>query len=224
MSIAHWPVAERPREKLLERGASVLSDAELLAIFLRTGIRGHSAVDLGRDLIRRFGSLSGLLCAQEQDVTALPGLGPSKVAQLLAVRELAHRALREEMAATNILDSPERVSDYLRLLMGGHEVEVFMVIFLSVRNHILTAQELFRGTLTETRVYPREIVRLALRHNAAALILAHNHPSGEPEPSMPDLLVTEALQRLLREVDIRLLDHVIVTRQQTVSLAARGYC
>ncbi|BEV71440.1 MULTISPECIES: DNA repair protein RadC [unclassified Paludibacterium] len=223
MAISHWPVLERPREKLLARGPAALSDAELLAIFLRSGARGRSAVDLGRELLNRFGSLSGLLFARVSEVTALGGLGPVKAAGLLAVRELAQRALREEMAQDDVLDTPQRVSDYLRLRLGASDIEIFMVIFLSVRNHVITAQELFRGSLTETRVYPREVVRLALQHNAAGLILAHNHPMGDPEPSLPDYLVTDTLKKLLREVDIKLLDHVVVTRQKTFSMAERGY-
>lgn len=223
MAISHWPELERPREKLLARGAAALSDAELLAILLRSGTHGRTAVDLGRELLARFGSLSGLLFAGSDEVTSLRGLGPGKAAGLMAARELAQRALREEMSRQDVLETPQQVSDYLRLHLGGSEIEIFMVIFLSVRNHVITAQELFRGSLTEIRVYPREVVRLALQYNAAGLILAHNHPGGDPQPSVPDLLVTETLQRLLREVDIRLLDHVVVTQQKTFSMAERGY-
>jgi DNA repair protein RadC len=223
MSIADWPCAERPREKLLNAGPASLSDAELLAIFLRTGVRGMNAVDLARGLIHAFGSLSALMNASLAEFSAYPGLGQVKYVQLRAVRELSQRALREELGRGDVLDGPERVQDFLRLLIGQRDIEVFIALFLSARNHVLAVKEVFRGTLTETRVYPREIVRHALLSNAAAVIVAHNHPSGRAEPSMADRRLTELLKTALELVDIRLLDHFVVTAQYTVSFCERGW-
>lgn len=223
MSIAIWPSSERPREKMLRLGAVSLSDAELLAIFLRTGVRGASAVDLARQLIGTFGSLSQLLQADLPTLSAIPGIGPVKYVQLMAARELSRRALLEELSAGDVLDSPDRVRDYLRLLIGNRDIEVFVVILLSVRNHVLSVEEVSRGTLTETRVYPREILRLALLQNAAAVIVAHNHPSGTAEPSAEDRLLTEVLKQSLNLVDISLLDHFVVSSTQAVSFAERGW-
>ena len=202
MSIAHWPEAERPREKLLQRGPAVLSDAELLAIFLRTGIRGCSAVDMGRQLIQRFGSLGKLLSAEPGDFARGSGLGPAKYAQFMAVKELARRVLAEEMQLGDALSSPQAVRQYLRLAIGVRDVEVFVALFLTAQNRVLAVEEIFRGTLTETRVYPREIVRRALQHNAHAVIVAHNHPSGVAEPSAADRALTASLKQALALVDI----------------------
>lgn len=223
MSIAHWPEAERPREKLLQRGPAVLSDAELLAIFLRTGIRGCSAVDMGRQLIQRFGSLGKLLAAEPGDFARGSGLGPAKYAQFMAVKELARRVLAEEMQLGDALSSPQAVRQYLRLAIGVREVEVFVALFLTAQNRVLAVEELFRGTLTETRVYPREIVRRALQHNAHAVIVAHNHPSGVAEPSAADRTLTASLKQALALVDISLLDHFVVTGSHAESLAERGW-
>ncbi|MDC7710935.1 RadC family protein [Vogesella indigofera] len=223
MSIAHWPEAERPREKLLQRGPAVLSDAELLAIFLRTGIRGCSAVDMGRQLIQRFGSLGKLLAAEPGDFARGSGLGPAKYAQFMAVKELARRVLAEEMQLGDALSSPQAVRQYLRLAIGVREVEVFVALFLTAQNRVLAVEELFRGTLTETRVYPREIVRRALQHNAHAVIIAHNHPSGVAEPSAADRALTASLKQALALVDISLLDHFVVTGSHAESLAERGW-
>jgi DNA repair protein RadC len=223
MSITDWPCAERPREKLLNAGAATLSDAELLAIFLRTGTKGINAVDLARRLIQEFGSLSGLLNARLADFIARPGLGQVKYAQLMAVRELSQRALREEFEQGDILDQPGRVREYLRLYIGQREIEVFVVIFLSARNHVLAVKEVFYGTLTETRVYPREILRYSLQYNASGVIVAHNHPSGDSEPSLADIKLTEKLKSSLEMVDIRLLDHFVVTGHRTVSFRERGW-
>lgn len=223
MSIAHWPEAERPREKLLQRGPAVLSDAELLAIFLRTGIRGCSAVDMGRQLIQRFGSLGKLLSAEPGDFARGSGLGPAKYAQFMAVKELARRVLAEEMQLGDALSSPQAVRQYLRLAIGVREVEVFVALFLTAQNRVLAVEELFRGTLTETRVYPREIVRRALQHNAHAVIVAHNHPSGVAEPSAADRALTASLKQALALVDISLLDHFVVTGSHAESLAERGW-
>lgn len=222
MSIAHWPEAERPREKLLQHGAGALSDAELLAILLRTGVRGRSAVDMGRQLLQRYGTLGRLMVASRQDFARDPGLGPAKFALFMAVRELTRRLLAEEVCASDVLSSPEAVRQYLRLAIGACDVEVFMVIYLSVQNGVLACEEAFRGTLNETRVYPREIVRRALHHNASALIVAHNHPSGVAQPSAADLALTVALKQALALVDICLLDHFVVTGSHAESLAERG--
>lgn len=223
MSIAHWPEAERPREKLLQRGPAVLSDAELLAIFLRTGIRGCSAVDMGRQLIQRFGSLGKLLAAEPGDFARGSGLGPAKYAQFMAVKELARRVLAEEMQLGDALSSPQAVRQYLRLAIGVRDVEVFVVLFLTAQNRVLAVEEVFSGTLTETRVYPREIVRRALQHNAHAVIVAHNHPSGVAEPSAADRALTASLKQALALVDIGLLDHFVVTGSHAESLAERGW-
>ncbi|MDC7699613.1 RadC family protein [Vogesella indigofera] len=223
MSIAHWPEAERPREKLLQRGPAVLSDAELLAIFLRTGIRGCSAVDMGRQLIQRFGSLGKLLAAEPGDFARGSGLGPAKYAQFMAVKELARRVLAEEMQLGDALSSPQAVRQYLRLAIGVRDVEVFVALFLTAQNRVLAVEEVFRGTLTETRVYPREIVRRALQHNAHAVIVAHNHPSGVAEPSAADRALTASLKQALALVDISLLDHFVVTGSHAESLAERGW-
>jgi len=223
MAISFWPRGERPREKLLTRGAAALSDAELLAIFLRTGVRGSSAVDLARQLLQKFGSLTCLFEADLAQVSALPGVGPVKYAQLMAARELCRRALGETLHRADVLDHPDRVRDYLRLLIGHRDIEIFVVIFLSVRNHVVSVEEVSRGTISETRVYPREIVKLALLRNAAAVIVAHNHPSGVAEPSVEDRRLTEVLKRSLQMVDISLLDHFVVTSRQAVSFAELGW-
>lgn len=223
MAISDWPTAERPREKLLARGASALSDAELLALFLRVGVRGKSAVDLARDLIERFGSLTRLCNASAAAFSAVPGMGPAKYAQLQAVLELARRALNERMRDTDMLDTPDAVRNWLRLRIGSLPHEVFWVLMLDARNCLIDATELFRGTLTQTSVYPREVVKLALAHNAAAVILAHNHPSGTREPSQADEFLTRNLKQALDLVDIRVLDHFVVTAHaEPVSFAERG--
>ncbi|THF60625.1 RadC family protein [Pseudothauera rhizosphaerae] len=223
MAITDWPADERPREKLLARGARNLSDAELLALFLRVGVRGRSAVDLGRDLLAHFGSLTCLCNASAADFARLPGMGLAKYAQLQAVMELARRALGEEMAERDVLDTPGAVRDWLRLRLGSLPHEVFAVLLLDARNRLIEAVELFRGTLTQTNVYPREVVKLALAHNAAAVILAHNHPSGAAEPSHADELLTASLKQALALVDIRVLDHFVVTAHGApLSFAERG--
>ncbi|MCC6608560.1 MAG: DNA repair protein RadC [Burkholderiales bacterium] len=222
MAIAHWPAHERPREKLLARGPRALSDAELLAIFLRTGVRGASAVDLGRSLLARCGSLSGVFGADPRMLTAVPGLGTAKYAQLQAAFELARRALGETIAARDALCSPAAVRDYLRLSLAGRDHEVFLAVLLDAQNRVIAEEELFRGTLTQTSVYPREVVKCALRHNAAAVIFAHNHPSGVAEPSQADCTLTDTLRRSLALVDVRVLDHLVVGREAVASFAERG--
>jgi len=222
MAISDWPPQERPRERLLALGAASLADAELLAILLRTGVRGKSAVDLARQLLSRFGSISALLEAGSTGVGETPGLGGAKLAQLKAALELARRALREEISARDALSSPRAVRDYLRLALAGREQEVFMVLLLDAQHRVIASEELFRGTLTQTSVYPREVVKCALGHNAAAVIFAHNHPSGVAEPSHADEILTRSLKTALALVDIQVLDHFIVAGTRTMSFAERG--
>jgi DNA repair protein RadC len=222
MAISDWPVDDRPREKLLRKGAEALSDAELVAILLRTGAQGRSAVALARDTLTRFGSLSGLLAADAGSFTSACGLGRAKYAQLQAVLELARRALRESIDRGPALGSPQAVRDYLRLKLKDRPHEVFVVVFLDAQNRVLGVEELFRGTLTQTSVYPREVVKRALAHNAAALILAHNHPSGVAEPSRSDETLTLALKQSLALVDVRVLDHFVIGAGAAMSFAERG--
>ena len=222
MAITDWPVDDRPREKLLAKGADALSDAELLAIFLRTGIRGKSAVDLARDLLTSSGSLSALCSAGESDVCELPGMGQAKYAQLQAVMEMARRTLKEKLATGNALNSPSAVRDFLRMKLQALPHEVFFVLFLDAQNRVIGSEELFRGTLTQTSVYPREVVKRALHHNAGAVIFAHNHPSGVAEPSHADETLTQALKQALALIDVRVLDHFIVAGSGVLSFAERG--
>lgn len=222
MAITDWPMGERPRERLLKEGAHALSDAELLAIFLRVGVRGKSAVDLARDLMSRFGGLNGLFFASRQACTQVHGLGDAKYAQLQAVLEMSRRALAEEMHARDALSSPAAVRDYLRLKLAGLPHEVFLAVFLDAQNRVLEAEELFRGSLTQTSVYPREVVKRALAHNAAGIILAHNHPSGVAEPSQADRWLTDQLKAALALVDVKVLDHFVVAGTGSLSFAERG--
>ena len=222
MAITEWPEDERPRERLMRQGAAALSDAELLAIFLRVGVRGKSAVDLGRDLINHFGSLAGLFSASEAALCGIKGMGAAKYAQVQAVLEMARRALGEEMKQTDALNSPQAVRDYLRLTLVRLPHEVFVAVFLTAQNRVIAVEELFRGTLTQTSVYPREIVKRALAYNAAAVILAHNHPSGEASPSAADRSLTRALADALALVDVRVLDHFIVAPGASLSFAEQG--
>ena len=223
MAITDWPESERPRERLLKIGADALSDAELLAIFLRVGVKGASAVDLARTLLGHFGSLNRLFAASAAEFSIIPGMGSAKYAQLQAVVELARRALREEMAAGDALSSPRAVRDWLRLTLASLPHEVFMVLLLDAQNRLIAAVELFRGTLTQTSVHPREVVKLALSRNAAGVILAHNHPSGVAEPSRADEALTQALRQALALVDVKLLDHFIVAgAAEPLSFAERG--
>jgi len=222
MGIRDWPEDERPREKLLSKGAKSLSEAELLAIFLRTGAPGKSAVDVARGLIKRFGSLTELLSASQKKLCEAPGLGPAKYAQLQAVLEMARRALDEKIRAGDALNSPKAVRDYLRLALSGSEHEVFTGIFVDAQNRVLAVEELFRGTLSQTSVFPREVVKRALHHNAAGVIFAHNHPSGVAEPSGSDQALTAALKKSLALVDVKVLDHFIVGKSEIMSFAERG--
>ena len=222
MSITDWPSGERPREKLLSRGSSSLSDAELLAIFLRTGVAGKSAVDLARELILHFGNLTKLFACSEQEFCARHGMGQAKYVQLQAVLEMSRRALQEEFQRGDALNSPRAVRDYLRLLLGGRQQEVFLVLFLDTQHRVIASEELFHGTLCQTSVYPREVVKRALAHNAAAVILAHNHPSGVAEPSQADKMLTNELKQALGLVDVRVLDHFVVAMGRTLSFAESG--
>lgn len=222
MGIKHWPADERPREKLLARGAESLTDAELLALFLRTGVAGKSAVALARELLDGFGGLSRLCLAEREAICAAPGLGPAKYAQLKAVMEMAGRALKEDMQSGDALSSPTAVRRYLSLLLKDKPHEEFWAVFLDAQNRALKAEMLFRGTLTQTSVYPREVVKRALAHNAAGLILAHNHPSGVAEPSQADRLLTQTLRQALALVEVRVLDHFIVAGAGGVSFAEAG--
>ena len=222
MSITDWPKEERPREKLLQRGAAALSDAELLAIFLRTGVVGKSAVDLARELLLRFGNLTQLFAASEAEFCEVHGMGQAKFVQLQAVLEMARRALKEQMASGDALNSPQAVRAFLQLLLRSRQQEVFVVIFLDAQHRVLASEEMFHGTLTQTSVYPREVVKRALLHNAAAVILAHNHPSGVSEPSQSDQLLTDALKQSLSLVDVRVLDHFIVAASECLSFAETG--
>lgn len=224
MAINHWPAAERPRERLLKAGAAALSDAELLAIFLRSGIRGKSAVDLARELLQRFdGSITQLAAASPKELSKTDGIGLAKSVQIAAVLELAKRTLVGQMNTRDLLSNPQAVADWLRLQIAPLPHEVFVALWLDAGNKLIKSEELSRGTLTQTSVHPREVVKRALEHNAAAVILAHNHPSGRAEASAADIALTQALKQALALVDVRLLDHFIVTTTENpLSLAERG--
>ena len=222
MSITDWPKEERPRERLIQQGAEALSDAELLAIFLRIGVKGKSAVDLARYCLAHFGSLRALFAAPLPDFKQVHGLGEAKYAQLQAVFELSRRAVAEELKVAPIFDSPQKVRDYLCLVLGHSPVEVFIGLYLDTQNRLIVKEELFRGTLTHTAVYPREVVKLALAHNAASVVFAHNHPSGAAKPSASDIDLTQDLVNALRLIDIRVIDHFVVAGHDTFSFIENG--
>jgi DNA repair protein RadC len=222
MAITDWPLEERPREKLLQRGPGALSDAELLAIFLRTGVTGKTAVDLARELLTGFGGLRPLLEADRQAFCAAHGLGEAKYVQLQATLELARRHLLATLERGDALTSPDATRRYLASRLRDRPQEVFAALFLDNRHRVIAFEELFFGTIDGASVHPREVVRRALAHNAAALILAHNHPSGVAEPSRADESITRRLKEALALVDIRVLDHLIVGDGEMVSLAERG--
>lgn len=222
MGISDWPVSLRPRERLISQGAHVLSDAELLAIFLRTGLPGCSAIELAQRLLIHFGSLGKLCNATIRDFCAFPGLGPAKFAQLQAVLELARRTTEEEFTAGTMLTTSAAVRNYLQLRLSHLPYESFTVVFLDARHCLISCEELFRGTLTRAYVYPREVVRSALRHNAAAVILAHNHPSGVAMPSPHDHDLTQLLCDALGLMEVRVVDHLIVAGHCFYSFAEHG--
>ncbi|HEY7903961.1 MAG TPA: DNA repair protein RadC [Casimicrobiaceae bacterium] len=213
---------ERPRERLLERGAAALTDAELVAVMLRVGVRGQSASDVAHAAIARFSGLAGLAAADVQAVSRVRGIGPAKAAQIRAAVEIVRRALRESLARGAALSSPEAVRDYLRLVLAARPVEVFIGLFLDTQHRLIAADELFHGTLAQTSVFPREVVKAALGYNAAAVIFAHNHPSGVAEPSRADELLTQSLKSALSLVDVRTLDHFVVAGPTVLSFAERG--
>ena len=220
MRITDWPLSDRPRERLLEKGADSLSDAELVAVLLRSGVRGKSAVDLALELLARYGSITTML--EAADLQSIKGLGPAKRAQFAAAIELARRALQERLEKSPALNSPQAVRDYLRLKLSARKEEAFVCIWLDAQHHTINIQEAFTGTLTQTSVYPREIVKSALKMNAAAVIFAHNHPSGIAQPSRSDELLTRNLKDALELIEVRVLDHFIVAGNQAISFAERG--
>jgi DNA repair protein RadC len=218
----HLPADQRPREKLAAHGAASLSDAELLALLLRTGTAGTGVLALAEQVLLHCSGFAGLLRAEPARLQGIKGLGPAKRAELLAVMEMARRALAQQVAAEPLFDSPAHVKDYLALQLAALEHEVFVVLFLDTRFQLLRLEEMFRGTLAQTSVYPREVVKRALALNAAAVVLAHNHPSGAAEPSRADEHLTQTLRQALALVDVRVLDHIIIGRGQVVSMAERG--
>ena len=234
MSLKDLPTDAQPREKLLARGAQALADAELLAILLRTGIVGKGVLQLAQELLDPpasdgsggvgggFGGIGGLLQASSSDLSRIKGLGPAKCAELIAVMELARRALAQQLRTREVFDSPDAVKHYLQLHLAHKPHEVFAVLFLDSQHRLLALEELFRGTLTQTSVYPREVVLRALHHHAAAVVLAHNHPSGSVQPSRADEALTQTLKSALALVDVRVLDHVIVAPGQALSMAEQG--
>src|SRR5688572_25498617 len=220
MAISDWPLAERPRERLLAEGPKVLSDAELLAVLLRTGLPGKSAVDLARELLKKYKGIAAML--EAGDLETVSGLGPAKRAQFAAAIELSRRALREELEKRSALTSPGAVRDYLRLALSRREEEAFVCIWLDAQHKVIEIEEAFSGTLTQTSVYPREIVKSAIRWNAAAVVFAHNHPSGVAQPSQADELLTRNLKEALALVEVKVLDHFIVAGNRAISFAERG--
>lgn len=219
---AHPSHAERPRERLMTHGAHVLTSSELLAIILRTGTRGCDAVTLGQRLIAHFGGLRGLLSADAPALLSIKGVGMAKACELLAINELNRRALEEDLRTGVALDQPERVKHYCAAHLGHLTIEHCIALYLDSQFRLIASEEVSRGTLTQASVYPREIIKSGLRHHAAALILAHNHPSGVAEPSAADLALTRHLKQALALVDVRLIDHLIVTGGTAISLAERG--
>ena len=222
MSLKDLPADLRPREKLLARGPAALADVELLALLLRTGYKGHGVFALSQDVLREFDGFSGLLRAEPDALKRIKGLGPAKRAELMAVMEMARRALAQQMQEAPIFDAQQKVKDYLQLRLGALPQEVFAVLFLDSQYRLLEYAELFRGTLTQTSVYPRDVVRHALMRNAAAVVLAHNHPSGVAEPSRADEFLTQTLKAALALIDVKVLDHLVVGQGAVTSMAERG--
>jgi len=222
MSIRNWPAEERPRERLLEHGASSLTDAQLLAIFLRTGVAGRSAVDLARVLLDEFGGLRALLEADQSSFSSHLGLGPAKYAQLQAVLEMSRRHLAEHLTHESVLESPAAVREYLIAQLRHESHEVFGCLFLDSKHRVLAFEALFQGTIDGATIYPRQVVKRALAHNAAAVILCHNHPSGVAEPSQADRVLTSQLKAALALIDVRVLDHFIIGEGSPLSMAEWG--
>ena len=222
MLLKDLPKDARPREKLLSRGPGALSDAELLALLLRTGLPGKNALQMGQELLDKFGGVAGLLHTGAESLKSIKGLGPAKRAEIVAVLELARRALTAQLKQQTLFDSPHAVRDYLQLQLGSRPHEIFSVMFLDSQHRLIVLEELFRGTLTQTSVYPREVVVRALALNAASVVLAHNHPSGTAQPSRADEALTQTLKAALGLVDVRVLDHFVVTSTEAVSMAERG--
>lgn len=222
MSFSSWPPLERPREKLLASGASSLSDAELLAVFLRTGIQGKTVLDLARDLLVKYGSLGDLVSTNPKELRAQPGLGVAKATSLAAVKELSQRQLLEGLKARDILTSSAATRDYLRARFKTCEREIFSCLFLNNQHHVMELEELFHGTIDGATVYPREVVKRCLYHNAAAVIFAHNHPSGIAEPSQADIAITRKLKLAMQTIEVRVLDHLVIGANEVISFAERG--
>jgi len=222
MPLDHLPPDARPREKLLARGPGALADAELLALLLRTGLKGVPVLQLAQRMLDRFGGLHGLLHASATELGKVSGLGPAKRAELIAVLELSRRALGQQLSLRPVFDSPGTVKQYLQLHLAALPHEVFSVLFLDSQHRLIALEEMFRGTLSQTSVYPREIVKRGLELGAAAVILAHNHPSGVAEPSRADEMLTKALTNALALVDMRVLDHLVISSAEVISLAERG--
>lgn len=222
MTLKHLPAELRPREKLMALGSQALADAELLALLLRTGIKGMSVLQLAQLLIDTFGGLAGLLQTTAQDLKRIKGIGPAKRSEILAVLEIARRATAATLSDKPVFDSPDIVKDFLRLNLAERTHEVFCVMYLDAQYRLIRFEELFRGTLTQASVYPREVVKQALTNNAAAVILAHNHPSGVPQPSQADKHLTKEIQSALQLVDIKVLDHMVIAREGLISMAERG--
>ena len=222
MVLKDTPASARPREKLLALGPAALADSELIALLLRTGFKGCSVLQLADNLLTEFKGLDGLLKATSGDLRRIKGLGPAKRAEIVAVMELARRSLKRELTQRPVFDSPTRVKDFLQMQLGGHEREVFAVMFLDAQHQLVLMEEMFSGTLTQTAVHPREIVKRAVEVNAAAVVLAHNHPSGVAEPSRADEHLTQTLIAALKLIDVKVLDHMVVGRSQVVSFAERG--
>ncbi len=222
MLLKSLPPDARPREKLLARGAQALGDAELLALLLRTGIQGKNVLVMAQEVLDSFGGMAGLLSTSAEDLKRIKGLGPAKRTEIVAVLELARRALAEQLQAKPTIETPQQLRDYVRLHIGNKPYEVFAVLFFNVQQELLATEELFRGTLTHTSVYPREVVMRALHHRAHAVVLAHNHPSGQPTPSPADIAMTNKLSAALGLIDICVLDHIIVSAHAAASMAELG--
>ncbi|MBL4574403.1 MAG: DNA repair protein RadC [Gammaproteobacteria bacterium] len=222
MSMADWPQGERPREKLFNKGAASLSDAELLAVMLQTGTKGRTSLDIARDMLSRYGGLIGLLAADPASLIENSGIGAAKAARFVAMKELSQRHMLEAIQPKDILTSSEATRDYLRAKYRDCQSEIFSCLFLNNQHHIVKLEELFRGTIDGAAVYPREVVKRCLYHNAAAVILAHNHPSGIAEPSRADIAITKKLSTALELIDVRVLDHLVIGNSMVVSFAERG--